>query len=159
MKKACLVKVTLSEIFGPHPEVSELMHAMAGNVGAWCVGNYSKGAVDALLQLHPIVLTRIEGSRLTVIGGFRAYQLATAHLDTQSAFYALVCDLEEAEQIRRLASIDFLGSPLLIGLGSKPQKQVERLCQSLSSIDLVAIHSDLTSSRGIKRLLRGGAHD
>lgn len=159
MKKARLVKVKLSEIFGPHPDVLDLMHAMAGNVNAWCVGNYSEEAVNALLRLHPIVLTRTQAGRLSVIGGFRAYQLAIAHLDAQSAFHALVFEQEEATQIRRLASIDFLGSPLLIGLGSKPQKQVERLCQSLSSIDLVAIHFDLTSSRGIKRLLRGGAHD
>lgn len=158
MKKPRLMNVKLREIFGPHPELSELMRPLAGSRHAWCVGSFSEPSVEALTALHPIVLQEAEQHGYHVIGGFRTYQLATVHCEPDRPLRAMIYSGFSSNQIRQLAAIDILGSPLLLGLGSRPQKQVERLCQSLHSFDLKVIHPDLTSLRGIKRLLRGGEH-
>lgn len=159
MLKTRPLKLKIGEIAGPHPASLEAASALAGCSHKWCVHNFSKSSISSLLMLHPVLVQQDEKKQCRVIGGFRPYQLAVAHLRPESAIRVCAVSGLNNDEIRQLAIIDLLGSPLLLGLGSKPQKQVERLCALFHDHRLDEIHPELNSSRGIKRLLRGGKDD
>ena len=150
-----LLKVKIGEIAGPHPKALELTPELAGCLHSWCIHDFSESSVDSLLMLHPLVVQQNEKKGYRVVAGFRSYQLAIAHLKPEQAIRVCVVSGLDGDEIRQLAIIDILGSPLLLGLGSKPQKQIERLCEAFNHSRLDEIHPDLNSSRGIKRLLQG----
>ena len=151
-----VTKIRLAQILGIHPLVTEYAQLVAGNLYTVPLEELSHEAAIYLLTLHPIVAVHSEDSAWQVIAGFRSYQLAIAKLDPSTSInVSCLKRVFSNESIRRIAVADIIASPLMLGLGSKPHMQVQRLCEGLSPTELADIHSDLSSSRGIKRLLRG----
>ena len=150
-----LVKIKLSQITGLHPCVRQCAQAVSASLYQFPLDKFSYQTARQVLTLHPVVVVKSEAGSFLLVSGFRSYQLALAILESSSSIAVAVVRHSDADAIERMAATDLLVSPLLLGLGSKPGKQIERLRACLSDNHLQSIHPDLTSSRGVKRLLRG----
>jgi hypothetical protein len=154
MRQPKYSKVSLYDIAGPHPLLEDLMRSLSENIYPCSLDAFSARAAAVLEIIHPIVLSR-SNNKLFVIGGFRTWQLKLSENAEISDVPALVFSELEDSKLREWAAVDILGSALLMGLGSKPREQIHRLAALVDKESLVHIHPDLTSGRGIARLLRG----
>lgn len=148
-------KIRLERIIGAHPAVKRHSALISENLYAMPLDIYSAETVSRVLRLHPIVVVESVEANFLLIAGFRSYQLAVMALAPETPVNALVHRSADNDQLEQLGAIDMLVSPLLLGLGSKPARQISRLCDQLFKEELRRIHPDLVSSRGINRLLRG----
>lgn len=147
-------KIELQSITGIHPEVKRFAAPISDHLYAMPLDIYPEGTVSKALKLHPLVVSESEAGGFLLIAGFRSYQLAVMAMDPDTAISVLVHRSAD-DELEQLGAIDMLVTPLLLGLGSKPARQISRLCDQLSKDELRRIHPDLVSSRGINRLLRG----
>lgn len=158
MKVSLRRRIKIGDILGLHADVVQLAQAVVDSQHGMALQHLSQKSLQCLLHLHPIQLAPVnQQNKFVVVAGLRSYQAAVVGLKSAHSVPALVYQQLSQDQIRALVAADLIGSPALISLGTKPQQQFERLCGHVGNDLANSVNPELSSARGIRRLLRGSA--
>lgn len=151
-----LRQISLASISGLHKEIEAVGLAFADSLHVAGLGNFSEQARFDFLELHPLhVVPASQNGHFELVAGFRSFQLAMSGGDLRLVPACIHRGLTR-ERIRDFAATDLVGTPLLLGLGTRPQQQFVRICQQVDRERLSSISPELQSGRGIRRMLGRG---